>query len=135
MMRTVSIALLVLLHAAFVHGEDWPEFLGPQRNGISPDKNLNWDWDKKKPEVLWKVPLGSGYGSFAVVGDRLYTMTNRGKRDLVVCLDAKDGKELWTFDAAPTYVDFQRQGKGPRATPTYRDGKLYCQLPKGERIC
>jgi outer membrane protein assembly factor BamB len=113
----------------------WAQFLGPRRDGVSRETGLNTDWQAKKPAVVWKVPLGSGYSACAVVGDRLYTMTQRGKRDVAVCLDAANGKELWAFDAAPSYTDTQRQGAGPRATPTYDRGRLYCLLPMGELFC
>jgi outer membrane protein assembly factor BamB len=114
---------------------DWPQFLGPQRNGVSTETGLNWDWQTNRPKVLWKVPLGSGFSSLSVVGDRLYTMTRRGKRDGVVCLDTAKGKELWFYDAAPSYVDRQGQGSGPRSTPTDHQGKLYCLLPRGDLVC
>lgn len=113
----------------------WAQFLGPRRDGVSRETGLNTDWQAKKPPVVWKVALGSGYTSVAAVGDRLYTMTQRGKRDIAVCLDAANGKELWTFDAAPSYTDTQRQGSGPRSTPTYDRGRLYCLLPMGELFC
>jgi outer membrane protein assembly factor BamB len=113
----------------------WPQFLGPRRDSVSRETGLNTDWKAKTPKVLWKVPLGSGYSSLTVVGDRLFTMAQRGKRDFVVCLDARTGKEGWAHDAAPTYVDQQRQGAGPRSTPTYDNGKLYCLLPMGELLC
>jgi outer membrane protein assembly factor BamB len=113
----------------------WPQFLGPQRNGLAPDAGLNTAWKKTPPKVLWKVPLGDGFGSFAIVGDRAYTMCQRANRSLVVCLDTATGKELWTQDVAQGYVDKQKQGAGPRSTPTYHDGKLYCLLPMGELVC
>jgi outer membrane protein assembly factor BamB len=117
------------------HGGDWPQFQGPDRNAVSPETGLNWDWKGSPPKVLWKVPLGSGYSSLAIIGDRLYTTAKRGNRDFVVCLDAKDGREAWSYDAAPTYLDKQRQGAGPRATPVLHDGKLYCLFGMGELIC
>jgi len=113
----------------------WPQFLGPQRNGIALDQGLNFDWKKTPPKVLWKVPLGEGFSSFAVVGDRAFTMCQRGGRCVVVCLDTTNGKELWTHDVAPSYLDKQKQGAGPRSTPTYQDGKLYCLMPMGELVC
>jgi outer membrane protein assembly factor BamB len=113
----------------------WPQFLGPERNGVSSETGLNLDWKEKAPKTLWKVPIGSGYSSFAVVGDRLYTMAQSGQRDVVLCLDAKSGKEIWSCDAAPTYVDVQRMGRGPRATPTYASDRLYCLFPMGELLC
>jgi outer membrane protein assembly factor BamB len=84
---------------------------------------------------VWKVPLGSGYSSMAVVDGRIYTTTKRGDRDWVVCLDAREGKEVWAYNAAPTYIDKQKHGAGPRSTPVVVDGRLYCLLPMGELIC
>jgi outer membrane protein assembly factor BamB len=115
--------------------ETWPQFLGPNRNGISAEKGLNWDWEKSRPKQLWKVPLGPAFSSLIVVGDRLYTMAQRGERDVVVCLEAATGKEVWVCDGAPTYIDKQKQGPGPRSTPTYDRGRLYCFLPIGELLC
>jgi outer membrane protein assembly factor BamB len=113
----------------------WPQFLGPRRDGIIRDKGLNVDWKAKPPQTLWKVPIGNGYSSEIIVGDRLYTQAKRGMRDGVLCLDVKDGKEIWFYDAAPTYIDKQKQGAGPRSTPTYHDGKLYCLFAMGELHC
>ena len=118
-----------------VHGADWPQFLGPNRDGISSETGLNWEWKKRPPKVLWKVPLGSGYSSLAIVGDRIFTTAKRGERDRVVCLRVKDGKEVWTYDAAPTYLDRQKQGAGPRSTPVFHQGKLYCLFGMGELVC
>lgn len=128
-----SLAALVLATAAW--SGDWPHYLGPQRNAIVAEKGLNTDWQGKPPATLWKVPLGNGFSSIIVVGDRLYTQTQRGARDGVVCLDAKDGKEIWFFDAVPTYIDKQKHGYGPRATPAFYDGKLYCLFAMGELFC
>jgi outer membrane protein assembly factor BamB len=114
---------------------DWPQFLGPSRDGRSTETGLNLNWKSRPPKVLWKIPVGNGFSSFAVVGDRLYTMMRRGQRDFVVCLQVRDGKECWAYDAAPTYIDKQKQGAGPRSTPTFHNGKLYCLLPMGELVC
>src|SRR5262245_7102660 len=89
---------------------DWPQFLGPTRNAVSAEKGLNWDWKGSPPKVLWKAPMGNGFSSLTIVGDRLFTQAKRGERDMVICLDVKDGRELWAFDAAPSYLDLQRQG-------------------------
>jgi outer membrane protein assembly factor BamB len=113
----------------------WPEFLGPNRNGISSETGLNLNWEQKPPKVLWKVPLGPAFSSLSVVGDKLFTMAQRGGQDIVVCLDAATGKEVWTSDGFPTYIDTQRHGPGPRATPTYHDGRLYCFFPRGQLLC
>ncbi len=133
------IALFLSLFASTLHagdaGPDWPNFLGPRHNAMSAEKGLNWDWTTRPPKVLWKVPLGNGFSSMTVVGDRVFTMAKRGTRDMVVCLSSKDGKELWSYDAVPSYIDFQKQGAGPRSTPTYHDGKIYCLFAQGELLC
>src|SRR5438105_3726888 len=113
----------------------WPQFLGPRRDGMSRETGLNMDWKKTSPKVLWKVPLGAGFSSMSIVDGRIYTMCQRGSKDIVVCLRASDGKELWTDEVAPTYLDKQKQGPGPRSTPTYHGGKLYCLMPMGELVC
>src|SRR5580765_7644419 len=98
--------------------EWWPNFLGPNRNRTAPDKGLNTDWKATPPKVLWKVPLGDGFSSFSIVGERAFTMTQRGGRIFVVCMDVNNGKEHWATDVAVGYIDKQPQGPGPRATPT-----------------
>jgi outer membrane protein assembly factor BamB len=113
----------------------WPQFLGPHRDGLSSETGLNLDWKTRPPKVVWKVPLGGGFSSVVCVGDRLYSLAQRGERDFAVCLDAATGKERWAVDLAPTYTDKQRQGTGPRSTPTYANGKLYGLLPRGELVC
>jgi outer membrane protein assembly factor BamB len=113
----------------------WPQFLGPNRNGISAETGLNLDWKTKPPKVLWKVPLGSGYSSLAVTGDRLLTMAKRGNRDFVLALNPDTGKEIWAYDLAATYTDRQRQGQGPRATPTIDGNRAYCFHPMGDLAC
>jgi len=114
---------------------DWPQFLGPNRNGIVRDKDLNLDWKTKAPATLWKVPIGNGFSSLIIVENRIYTQAKRGPNDGVVCFDARDGKELWFFEVAPSYIDKQRWGYGPRSTPTHHQGKLYCLFPMGELLC
>jgi outer membrane protein assembly factor BamB len=114
---------------------DWPQFLGPRRDGGSRETCLNLDWKSKKPAVKWKVPLDGGFSSCCVVGDRLVTMTTKKGRDVVVCLKTVDGSELWSADFAESFVDKQNQGRGPRATPTYHDGNVYCLGPRGDLLC
>lgn len=133
-----SLAILGLaagVAAAEPKAADWPQFLGSNRNGLSSATALNLDWKAKPPKVLWKVPLGGGYSSISAVGDRLYTMASQQGRDCVFCLDASNGKVLWKQEVAATYLDVQRQGPGPRSTPTVVGDKVYCLFPLGELVC
>ncbi|MFO0808908.1 MAG: PQQ-binding-like beta-propeller repeat protein [Gemmataceae bacterium] len=124
---TLLLAVLALTPAA-----DWPQFLGPSRDGVSIEVGLNLDWQAHPPKVLWKVPLGRGFSSVAAVGGRLYTMAERDTRSVAVAFDAATGRELWVRDLAAGYVDLEVNAVGPRATPTVVDGHLYCLLPRGE---
>ncbi|MDF1743657.1 MAG: PQQ-like beta-propeller repeat protein [Gimesia sp.] len=113
----------------------WNSFLGNNRNGQSDETGLNLDWNVHKPSVLWRVPLGDGFSSIVIAEGRIWTMATHLTNDYVVCFDALTGKKLWATLAAPTYLDNQRQARGPRSTPTYHAGKLYCLLPAGDLLC
>src|SRR5437773_7015073 len=76
----------------------WPQFLGPRRDGISRETGINTDWKNIPPKVVWKVPLGAGFSSLCIVDDRIYTMCQRGTKDIVVCLRVGDGKQLWATE-------------------------------------
>ncbi len=116
-------------------GSDWPQFLGPQRNGHSTEENLNLDWTRRKPPLLWRVPLGKGFSSPIVVGERLYVTASKDGKDYVVCYNANTGNGIWFRELGTTFLDRQRQGAGPRSTPTYHDGLLYCLQPEGDLFC
>ncbi len=117
------------------NGGDWPQFLGPERNGVSPETGLNFDWAAREPKLVWRQPLGQGFSSVSVVGDRLFTQCQREDKQYVVCLDAKNGEEIWNRYGEEGFIDKQRQGAGPRATPTWHEGRLYCLFPAGELLC
>ncbi|MGF1577958.1 MAG: PQQ-binding-like beta-propeller repeat protein [Gemmataceae bacterium] len=114
--------------------EDWPHWLGPKRNGSSPEKNLLTKWPKDGPKVLWKVPGGEGYSTVAVVGDRAYTLVQRKGKELAVCLSVKDdGKQLWEYVLGKAYTN--NYGNGPRSTPTIEQGRVYVQSATGPLVC
>lgn len=125
--------LAILLTTASTFGADWPQWMGPDRTGFSPEKGLLADWPKEGPKVLWKVEGGDGYSSVAVVGGKAYTMVQRGKEELVICLDTKDGKELWKAKCGPNYDN--KYGNGPRATPAIEGKHVYVQSANGPVLC
>lgn len=133
--RTVLLAILLGAVPLVATAGDWPGFLGPGRNGRSPETGLNFDWNTTPPKILWKRPLGAGFSSIAVAGDRLFTQAEKVGRQYVVCLDAASGKTVWQRHVAPGYADKQRMGSGPRSTPTIENGRVYCLFPRGELLC
>jgi len=115
--------------------DDWPQYLGPKRDGVSREQGLNLDWKSRPPNIRWRKPLGSGYSSLSIVRDQVFTMAQQGDQIVVVCFHAGTGELLWTQPLGRSYVDNQKQGPGPRATPTYDRGKLFCLGPSGEFAC
>ncbi len=104
--------------------EDWPQWRGPHRDGLSAEKNLLKSWPQGGPPLAWKAGgAGEGYSSFAVAGGRIFTLGARGDREYVVALDAATGKRLWEVDHGRRFTN--DRGDGPRSTPTVDGGRLY----------
>jgi outer membrane protein assembly factor BamB len=96
--------------------------------------NLNTDWTSQPPRELWRRRVGPGWSSFAVVGDRAFTQEQRGEFEAVVCLDVATGQEIWSREDNVRFVEVVA-GPGPRATPTFCDGKIYSQGGSGVVNC
>ena len=101
---------------------DWPQWRGPNRDGISRQTGLLKEWPDDGPQVLWRVPLGEGFSGISVARGRVYTMFSEGNDEFVICLDASNGEEMWRFRSDSTYYEYEG-GNGPRATPTI-DGEF-----------
>lgn len=132
----LAIALLFSFIAALA--ADWPQWRGPQRNGISNEKGLLQEWPKSGPKLLYEIKdIGEGYSTPAVVGSRLYLLSNRGlDNEFVQALSVKDGKALWTTrignvgnpDQKPNYPM-------ARSTPTIDGNVLYALGSDGDLAC
>jgi outer membrane protein assembly factor BamB len=104
---------------------DWPQWRGPNRDGVSKEIGLLKSWPEGGPKVLWRAPAGEGYSGIAVSQGRAFTMYGEGNDEVTVGLDAANGKEIWRFRADGKYIN--DQGNGPRSTPTV-DGDLVFTL-------
>ncbi|HEV8607991.1 MAG TPA: PQQ-binding-like beta-propeller repeat protein [Tepidisphaeraceae bacterium] len=103
---------------------DWPQYRGPNHDGLSPETNINKSWPAGGPKVLWKIPVGESFGSIAVVGKHAYLMVERNGNELCICLDADTGKEIWQRPLDKTIFENQG-GNGPRTTPTIDGERVY----------
>ncbi|MFK7778822.1 MAG: PQQ-like beta-propeller repeat protein [Gimesia sp.] len=113
---------------------DWPAYRGTNRDGVVHDQKIRTDWKLEPPQLLWKHPVGSGWGSFCIVGDRAFTQEQRGEKEFVVCYDALNGKQIWTHHNEVRFSEIWG-GVGPRATPSFHDGLLYSMGATGILNC
>jgi outer membrane protein assembly factor BamB len=113
---------------------DWPEFRGAARDGVVRGVRIETNWREAPPENLWKQPVGPGWSSVIVVDEFLVTQEQRGESEAVVCYEAGTGKEVWAHLEAARFTE-GIAGVGPRATPTFHDGKIYAYGANGILVC
>jgi outer membrane protein assembly factor BamB len=134
--RTLLAALaLVFLLAAPLHAADWPQFLGPQRNGVSPETDLLLAWPKAGPEPLWQHALGEGYSGPVVAAGRVIVFHRIADKEIVECLDAKTGTARWKYPYKTRYSDNYGKKDGPRATPLIDGKRVYTLGAEGTLTC
>jgi len=115
-------------------GGDWPQWRGPNRDGVSAETGLLKQWPAGGPPVAWTISgLGKGYGSVALAGDRLFVQGTEGSSSVVFCLRRQDGGKLWSR-ALGRAVD-QDRGGGPRGTPTVDGDVLFALSEAGDLAC
>ncbi len=125
----ISVLLATLLTPSPVAAAgDWPQWRGPNRNGSVVGVSLPTSWPKSLKEQ-WKVTVGVGHSSPLVVEGKIFQHTRTGEEEILLCLDAATGKELWRSQGLP--VSYQMNsaatahGKGPKSTPAASNGKIY----------
>ncbi len=120
-----AILLLALAHQALAQSAaDWPQWRGPNRDGISKETGLLKQWPAEGPPLVWKASgAGGGYSSFSVANGKLYTMGLRGEREYVIAFDIATGKEAWSTPHGSAFRN--DRGDGPRGTPTIDGDRIY----------
>jgi len=109
---------------------DFPQFLGPGRNGILRGFRLARDFDAHPPRLLWRQPIGDGWAGFAIVGDLAITQEQRDQEERVVAYDLRTGRARWRHADRTRYQTFIA-GIGPRATPSVADGRVFAMGATG----
>lgn len=133
-----------------MHADDWPQWLGPQRDGVWRETGIVEKFPEGGPKVRWRVPLGAGYSGPAVAGGRVYVLDRKLAKDAsnpgnafargqipgterVLCLNEEDGKVVWTHEYhCPYTVSY---ASGPRTTPVVSGGKVYTLGAEGNLFC
>lgn len=132
-MKNLLIFILVTSFHFFSNAQDWPQYLGPERNSISQQKNILRTWPETGPEVLWRTDVGIGYGGPVVKNGKIYILDrNDEEGDKMRCFDLNSGEELWKFEyEAPGEVMFP----GSRSVPIVDDKYVYSCGPYGDLYC
>jgi outer membrane protein assembly factor BamB len=117
---------------------DWPQWRGPERGGTSRESGLLKQWPKEGPKLLWQVnDIGDGYSTPAVVGTRIYLMSNRGmENEFVQALSTQDGKPIWTTRVGNVGNPNQNPPYAKaRSTPTVDGSLIYALGSDGDLAC
>jgi outer membrane protein assembly factor BamB len=108
---------------------DWPQFRGPRGDGSSEGQGLMASWAGGGPKEIWRRPIGEGFSSVAVRGDRLYTMGLHGEQETLFCLGVEDGELVWKAPVGPKFSE--EFGNGPRSTPAVDGERVYALSASG----
>jgi outer membrane protein assembly factor BamB len=137
--RMIKIILGVVLLGPLIRPEareqaDWPQWRGPNRDGISKETGLLKEWPSQGPPLIWKTNgTGQGYSSMAISQGRLFTLGIRGNSEFVIAFDVATGRPLWV---RPHGTPFRNdRGDGPRGTPTIDGDRLYALGANGDLSC
>lgn len=120
---------------------NWPQWRGPQRDGVSLDKGLLTEWPKNGPPLLWEAKgAGRGYASVAIAAGKIYTLgdglsTASDKDEYVTCFDEADGKQVWKARLGPAWNSGNANWQSSRSTPTIDGDLLFIITPHGDLVC
>ncbi|HEY1598604.1 MAG TPA: PQQ-binding-like beta-propeller repeat protein [Pirellulales bacterium] len=134
---SVLAILVLVLVSSVTRAADWPQWRGPHRDGISQETGLLQEWPAEGPSLAWQaIDIGEGYSTPAIVGDRIYLISNKGMEDeYVQALDTKEGKEVWRQRIGNVGPNKGPQYPGSRSTVTVDGGMLYALGSDGDLTC
>ncbi len=125
----VSLAVVSLLRAG-----DWPQWRGPDHDGISKETGWTDRWPDAGPKVAWRAEVGLGFSSFVVAAGRAVTLGHGDEHDTVTCLDVATGKTLWKHRYPSELGDKFFEG-GTTGTPTIANGRVFALSRWGDMFC
>jgi len=149
--KWMCLALVVVLSAGSLRADDWPQWMGPNRDGVWNETGLLERFPAEGLKLLWRTPIRGGYAGPAVAAGRVYVMDFVSSADLkklavpsrpeeavkgterVLCLDARTGKQLWKYEYPCSYT--VSYPAGPRCTPTVQGNKVYTLGTEGNLFC
>jgi outer membrane protein assembly factor BamB len=136
--RLVFVVSLAICSCTLVAGAaDWPQWRGPERNGISKETGLLRTWPQEGPKLLWHVKdAGDGYSTPSIKGDHIYLLGNKGMKDeYVQARDIKDGQIIWTTHLGKVGLNRAQPYPGCRSTPTVDGERVFVLSSDGDLVC
>jgi outer membrane protein assembly factor BamB len=115
-------------------GGYWPDYRGSARDGRYDESRILTDWPSGGLKAVWRQPVGAGYASFVAAEGRAFTIEQRRSQEVVAAYDIATGLEVWTHAYNAEFRE-SMGGDGPRATPTWHEGKVYSLGATGELRC
>ncbi len=115
--------------------DDWPQFLGPNGDGISSETGLIDSWPTNGPPRRWTKKVGSGYSAPSILGNRLVLHHRDGGEEIVECFEAGSGRSLWRYAYPSAFIDPYGYNNGPRATPLLKANRCYTFGAEGRLLC
>ena len=133
--RLSSGLLSLALTSLSADAGDWPQLLGPNRNGVAVQETLHAEWSAQGPAVLWETPVGAGFAGLAVQGDRAIAFVREGRSELVRCYNTASGKVLWESATPCNWQGGISSDKGPRCVPVIAGDKVLTFGVEGRLRC
>jgi outer membrane protein assembly factor BamB len=131
----LPLALCVLLATGATAAAEWPQWGGSRRDFSAENAELAHTWPASGPETLWRRPLGEGYSSAAIAGERLFTLYRDGGDEVVVALDPETGRTLWQHRwPEPTQGFNLQHGPGPHSTPLVAGERVFAVGARGRLV-
>jgi outer membrane protein assembly factor BamB len=133
--RLQWLLLTAQLVSATIRASDWPQFLGPTRNGVYEGADLAESWPSNGPPVVWEKPLGHGFSGPVVADHKLVLFHRLADQETVACLNPQTGSPEWSFGYTTSYIDDFGFDDGPRATPAISAKHVYTFGAQGMLHC
>jgi outer membrane protein assembly factor BamB len=124
-----------LFAAQSLNAGDWPQILGPHRNGIADEEQIADSWPKSGPPTLWKRDVGEGYAGVAVAGGTAILFHRVGNNERIEAMDARSGHVVWKADFPTSFKTTFNPDNGPRCTPIIHKGRVYVFGAQGGLRC
>lgn len=131
----VVVCAALLLSPQLLSAGDWPQILGPNRDGHAQGEKLLEKWPAGGPQTVWTFPLGSGYAGPAIVGKQVIVFHRRDDEELVEAVDLATGKGIWRTAFLATHVPRIDRDNGPRCVPVVKDGRVFVFGAAGDLHC